>query len=55
MLDQQERDQERPPTIQDENSIVGSSGNKRNRAAQVNPFHPDQVRRQEKTKHPPSI
>ena len=55
MLDQEEKNQERPPITQEENLNEGSSGKKRNRAAQVNPFHTDQVRSQEKTEHQPSL
>ena len=55
MLYQEETNQERPPSIQNDHLNEGASGKKRNRAAQVNPFHTDQVRSQEKTEHQPSL
>ena len=55
MLYQEETNQERPPTIQNDHLNEGSSAKKRNRAAQVNPFHTDQVCSQEKVKHPSSL
>ena len=55
MLHQEETNQERPPTIQNEHLNEGSSGKRRNRAAQVNPLYTDQVGSQEKVEHPPSF